>query len=283
MSNQIDDGVFRRKSNFTQVQNSVAQNMEMSLRARGLYLLIQSYITLPDGTFTKDFFMKKAKSEGKKAFDSAWKELKQKGFLVMHRYRMKKGFRNEYELLEEAHAGAHTIFYDIEGNITKKLYSDVDDSEMVCDTPLCDNPKGEVTNGNVTKVDDNNNTNITNTLNNNTKNNNTSNFELLDKIGCPEQIKGLLEKWVRYKNDSNEMLTESSMVALIELIKKAVGQNGYNYVSDVIDHAIASNYKGIPLSNLNKSGISKPKTSFHQFDMKHDYNYAEMEEELLKH
>lgn len=44
MSNQIDDGVFRRKSNFTQVQNSVAQNMEMSLRARGLYLLIQSYM-----------------------------------------------------------------------------------------------------------------------------------------------------------------------------------------------------------------------------------------------
>lgn len=284
MNNETDNGVFRRKAHFTQVQNSVAQNIELSLRARGLYLLIQSYITLPNGSFTKEFFMKKTKVDGKKAFDSGWRELKQNGFLVMHRFRTEKGFRNEYELLDEPQTGAHTIFYDSDGNVTKKLYLDTNDLTDAYDAHLCDTQKGDVTEGDITKVPDNNNTNDINTIKNNTKNHNTSNnFELLEEVGCPDNIRPLLDRWIQYRNDAGEVFTKTGMEALVEMIKKAVAQTGYNHVSDVVEHAVASGYKGIPLSNLNRCSTEKTKTAFHQFDMRHDYNYAEMEQELLKH
>lgn len=79
------EGVFRCKQGFTIVQNSIVRNANLSLRAKGLYMLIQSYITMPDKIWTKSKF-ENMSTDGKKSFGNAWDELKAKGYLKVHIY-----------------------------------------------------------------------------------------------------------------------------------------------------------------------------------------------------
>ena len=97
-------GKFRhRKVNFTQVSNSALQNPNLSLKAKGLYSLIQSLNSKPNYDLYK-WSLKKQCKEGDKAFNSAWKELKDNGYLKV--YRVPSGnmnqFKYEYDLLDEA-------------------------------------------------------------------------------------------------------------------------------------------------------------------------------------
>lgn len=95
------------ESDFCSVSNSVAQDITLSLKAKGLYLLIQSCIESPEFDFIhyKPELEAKCK-EGSKAFDSAWRELKSAGYLKQHRISHsnseRKGFHYEYELLDIA-------------------------------------------------------------------------------------------------------------------------------------------------------------------------------------
>jgi len=95
-------GRFRKKKiNFSMVSNTLAHDKDISLKAKGLYLLIQSYITIDNFTLYKDFLMRNC-LEGERAFNSAWKELKENGYLKQ--YKMREGsthFYYEYELLDE--------------------------------------------------------------------------------------------------------------------------------------------------------------------------------------
>jgi hypothetical protein len=99
------NGSFRRKVNFAAVSNNALKDPRLSLKAKGLYALIQSYITLPELRLTKTFLQKKCK-EKDKAFDSAWKELKDCGYLKLYRIPSGKNdaFQYEYDLLDEANA-----------------------------------------------------------------------------------------------------------------------------------------------------------------------------------
>ncbi len=96
-------GTFRRKTNFAAVSNCALKDNHLSLKAKGLYALIQSYITMPDKRLKKSDLIKKCK-EGEKAFDTIWKELKETGYLKI--YRSPTGeddrFVYEYELLDES-------------------------------------------------------------------------------------------------------------------------------------------------------------------------------------
>jgi hypothetical protein len=87
------------------------------LKAKGLYLVIQAYITMPDKKWTKADFLRLAK-EGNKAFDSAWKELKDTGYLKVHIMSDNGRWRTEYELLDEAVPGPHTLYHNADGEIT---------------------------------------------------------------------------------------------------------------------------------------------------------------------
>ena len=88
-------GAFRSKTGFTVVNNNIAKDKTISLKTKGLYLLIQSYITMPDKIwYKKDFF--NMASEGRKAFDSAWNELKERGYLKVHRTISGNNFNIEY-------------------------------------------------------------------------------------------------------------------------------------------------------------------------------------------
>lgn len=93
-------GRFRKKKpSFSMIPNEIIRNENISLRAKGLYSLIQSYITMEEFTLYKSFLVRKCK-EGKAAFDTAWKELKETGYLKQYKMNSESGFYYEYELLD---------------------------------------------------------------------------------------------------------------------------------------------------------------------------------------
>lgn len=94
-------GRFRRKrTNFSMVSNAPIRDENLSLKAKGLYTLIQSYITLEDFILYKGYLMRRCK-EKEKAFESAWKELKQSGYLVQYQLHDQSGrIYYEYELMD---------------------------------------------------------------------------------------------------------------------------------------------------------------------------------------
>lgn len=91
MKNQAaNNGTFIPKPGFTVVQNSVARDWNLSSGALGLYTRIQSYITMENITLTKGSLMERV-PEGEYAFNTAWNELKSKGYLFIHVYPGEKG------------------------------------------------------------------------------------------------------------------------------------------------------------------------------------------------
>lgn len=97
-------GKFRhRRTNFAAVSNEALQDSGLSLKAKGLYAVIQSYINIPNYDLYKGYLMKICQ-EGVRAFDASWKELKDHGYLKLYRMPGKKcgRFVYEYELLDVA-------------------------------------------------------------------------------------------------------------------------------------------------------------------------------------
>lgn len=111
------EGFFRSKKGFTVVQNEITRDVNISLKAKGLYLVIQAYISMPDKKWTKEDFRNLTK-EGKKAFDSAWKELKDFGYLKAHFMPDNGKWQAEYELLDEPDLGPHTLYHNSNGEIS---------------------------------------------------------------------------------------------------------------------------------------------------------------------
>ncbi len=87
------------------IPKSVAQDKNLSLKAKGLYWLIENYIESPtfDSSHFKPVLLANCK-ESSAAFDSAWKELKYAGYLKQHCISRSnggnKGFHYEYELTD---------------------------------------------------------------------------------------------------------------------------------------------------------------------------------------
>lgn len=113
----MESGFFRSKEGFTVVQNDIVRDKTISMRAKGLYLVIQSFITLPGKRWRKDDFQRMVK-EKQKAFDNAWNELKDNGYLKVHMYSHGYTWTVEYDLLYKAEPGPHTFYYDGKGNLS---------------------------------------------------------------------------------------------------------------------------------------------------------------------
>lgn len=97
------NGSFKKKRvYFSQVSNEALRDENLSLKAKGLYSLIQSYITIENFTLYKTTLKKQCK-EGDKAFESTWSELKRTGYLEQKRSRNSDGsFYYQYDLLDSA-------------------------------------------------------------------------------------------------------------------------------------------------------------------------------------
>lgn len=85
-------------ANKIKVTNSVIWDKSLSLGAKGLYLVMCSYINDNNCIISKDFLKERCK-EGDKAFETLWKELKDKGYIKQHKIQTGSGFSYEYELL----------------------------------------------------------------------------------------------------------------------------------------------------------------------------------------
>lgn len=101
MTIETKNGRFKRKEvPYSQVSNQALRDENLSLKAKGLYSMIQSYITIPNFILYKKTLYNKC-LEKETSFENTWKELKEKGYLVQHKIRDEQGkFYYEYELLD---------------------------------------------------------------------------------------------------------------------------------------------------------------------------------------
>lgn len=101
MENAKSGIIRKRKVSYTQVSNIALRDENLSLKAKGLLSIIESYLTLEDFVLYKNFLMKKS-SDGKTAFESAWQDLKKNGYLVQYKLKdpKTKQFYYEYEIVD---------------------------------------------------------------------------------------------------------------------------------------------------------------------------------------
>lgn len=130
-----------QRRNFSMVSNVIMTDSSISLRAKGLYSVIQSALDKEQfGRVTyKSDLMKNWCSDGRDAFNTAWKELINTGYLKVHKQKDDKGlFVYEYELLDEPvqekndHSHPDTGLPHVDGPHMDK--PDVDEPDM--DNPL---------------------------------------------------------------------------------------------------------------------------------------------------
>ncbi len=95
------NGSFKQKKiYFSQVSNHALRDKNLSLKAKGLYALIQSYVTIENFVLYKAT-LKAQCYEGNTSFESTWKELKEKGYLLQDKFKDEEGkFVYVYELLD---------------------------------------------------------------------------------------------------------------------------------------------------------------------------------------
>lgn len=101
----MPSGAFRKKkTSFAQVSNVALRDATLSLKAKGLLALIESYLSLDNFVLYKQFLINKSK-DGETAFRSAWKELKDKGYLIQYKLKDEetKQFYYEYEVCDDPH------------------------------------------------------------------------------------------------------------------------------------------------------------------------------------
>lgn len=133
-------GKFRKREKpFTQISNHLLRDPKVSLKAKGLYSLISSYLNLIDFTLYKGTLRANCQ-EGRDAFDKAWNELKDAGYLKQYKVKTDKGrFEYEYELLDEPEIEAEEELKERKANLTyieddKDKSTPQDNSgELACD------------------------------------------------------------------------------------------------------------------------------------------------------
>jgi len=91
----------KKKSYYAQVSNFALRDKTLSLKAKGLLAIIESYLTLDDFVLYKNFLLNKS-TDGETSFRGAWKELKDHGYLIQYKYKDEetKQFYYEYEICD---------------------------------------------------------------------------------------------------------------------------------------------------------------------------------------
>lgn len=101
MTDKKSGKIRKKRTYYAQVSNVALRDETMSLKAKGLLALIESYLTLDNFILYKDFLMSKS-LDGETAFRGAWKELKEHGYLIQYKLKDKetKQFYYEYEICD---------------------------------------------------------------------------------------------------------------------------------------------------------------------------------------
>lgn len=276
-------GQFRKKKiYFTQVSNVALRDSSLSLKAKGLYALIQSYLTIEDFTLYKNT-LKKHLKEGEKAFESTWKELKDAAYLIQYRLQdpKTKQFYYEYELLDEPnielankiHNSQNRKKHEEKSHTPKKVGMGEKDEKSKKAIPT---KRDGMDNGYSGKVGVHNNTNLNNT--------NLNNINISSSSEDEEEVQKILDicqiqEFKLSRKDIKNLL----LVYSFDKIAKAIITAG-STESDI------KNYKGYLVSvlndmekvkkvdiNINNKDSKKSNANFTQRDQ--DMN--ELEKDLL--
>ena len=104
MANKKSGVIRKKRTYYAQVSNVALRDETLSLKAKGLLAIIESYLTLDGFILYKDFLMSKS-TDGECSFRGAWKELKDHGYLIQYKLKDNetKQFYYEYEICDNPH------------------------------------------------------------------------------------------------------------------------------------------------------------------------------------
>lgn len=283
------NGRFRNKNvNFTQVSNNILrQQSGLTLKARGLFGLIQSYITIPNFTLYKATLRKEC-IEGKTSFEGAWKELKEKGFLLQYRLQDSKGcFYYEYELLNEP---------NVEVVEQQKAAIENKQKEEIIHTPKTevmdksDNGKqGIYTNINPINTDFNN--TYSNNKKNDKKKSNKGYKSIIENYTDNETLRETIYAFIEMRKANHSIITDKGLEKL--LIKLDKFTQDVLVKIDILNNSIIKSYRDIfplqevivpqknnttPRDNYTQNQTSNLK--FNNFESR-EYDYDNLEKKLL--
>lgn len=238
MSNK-NDGKFRKKVPFAAVSLIALQDDNLSLKAKGLYGLIQSYITIPKFTLYKSKLIK-GSTDGLRAFNSAWDELKEHGYLKQYRIREEKGWRYEYDLLDEPDLDTPaTTEVGLNGEIIEKPIKEQKSSESTKDETKNSNThsdKPKTSHNNHPTSNNNSNHHINNNKNNSKENNEK---QMLSKRSFYRELilenidyEWLSQEYSLYRNELNELV--ELMVDTVCTKKKVLRIAGDNLPAEAV-------------------------------------------------
>ena len=108
MTNKKSGVIRKKRTYYAQVSNVALRDETLSLKAKGLLAIIESYLTLDGFVLYKDFLMSKS-TDGECSFRGAWKELKDHGYLIQYKLKDNetKQFYYEYEICDNPHVENH--------------------------------------------------------------------------------------------------------------------------------------------------------------------------------
>ena len=228
-------GAFRKKkTSFAQVSNIALRDENLSLKAKGLLSLIESYISLDNFVLYKQFLINKSK-DGETAFRGAWKELKDNGYLIQYKLRDEesKQFYYEYEVCDNPHVENQRVAHT--------------PTSPYVENPLVDSPPVEFPHGSLpiqwethsynkslSNNNINNNTLYTNIIRNNIDYDpvfvSSSNKELVDNI-VDIMVDILANNYKSIKINNGEINSEHLKTILLK-----VNMNHINYTIDAINN-----------------------------------------------
>ena len=279
-----ESGFIRKKRvGFAQVSNTCLRDPSLSLTAKGLYSLIQSLITNTDYKLFKSSLQRDFCKEGKSAFNSAWKELINSGFLKMYKINTTNGFIYEYELLDEPEKGNEPSGKG--GNESKSPESEVKapkNEEKYIDSPDTDFPhlgNPHLDDPYLDSPDLENPSLLNNTLLSNTKKNKTNkrtasevddpfmlppmDFLSLRQGGLP--VSAPDRKVIDYLSEQMHFSDELANVLIDHTLKKCNDMLNSNYISKVastwIRKGIDTKQKALNFLSNNDQKAAKPKKS----------------------
>ena len=248
-------GQFRKKKiHFTQVSNMALRDPALSLKAKGLYSLINSYITMENYTLYKNKLKQDVK-EGEKAFESTWNGLKSCGYLIQYRLQdpKTKQFYYEYELLDEAdielankiHNSQNRKKQEEKSHTPKKVGMDKKFEKTKKAIPT---KREGMDNGYSGKVGVYNNTNLNNTNLNNTTSSSSS-TQTLDELYVlfEEAFNKKPSSYMKKKIDI--FIENSNLEFVIEVLNYCIEHNANSpsYLFKTLEELISKNVNTVEL------------------------------------
>lgn len=98
--NNVNNLFANKGIHFNQKKNEILQNNKLSLKAKGLYALIQNIVSINFQYSLCKTDIEKFCKEGTTSFNRAWNELKQAGYIKQYKLKKADGtFYYRYELL----------------------------------------------------------------------------------------------------------------------------------------------------------------------------------------